>query len=387
MKIIYIFRSFAIIGGVEKILINKMNYLSEKLGYDITVITYEQGLHPIAFPLSPKVKHIDLGIPFHTRYKYGLLKRFFIYIKMKHRFKKEIAHHVKLIKPDITICTTYSFLDINAIIHLQDTSKKIIESHSAKMAIGKRSIQRRNLIFKLASSIADRQLYRYIKRCDALVTLTQDDAKEWGAIKKAVIIPNMIANYPSEIKTLNNQKKVISVGRLTEQKGYDMLIKVWELVNKIHPEWILEIYGEGEMKEALLQEIKEKQLDSVITIHKPTKHIYEKYMESSIYVLSSRWEGFALVLLEAMSCAIPCIAFNCPYGASDIIEDGKDGIIVENGNIKQLAEKINFLIENEELRKQMGKRARENVKKFLPNNVMSQWSELFLELLKNKPNN
>lgn len=382
MKILYIFRSLAVVGGVEKILVDKMNYLSQIKDYEITLITYEQGNHPIVFPLSSKIKHIDLNILFYKRYQYNVLKRSFIYVNLKKQFKKDITKLITDIHPDFVICTTYSMLEINILSKLTDRSKIIIESHSARKAIGKTNIHENNFMMKLAAKMMDRNLYKQIGKCHALITLTNNDAEEWKDIKEAVVIPNMLDYYPEKIDTPQKKgKHIISAGRLTKQKGYDLLLKAWQKVHQKHPDWILDIYGKGEDYNILMENIEEMHLQQVVYIHPPTMDIYSKYMESDFYVMSSRWEGFGLVLAEAMSCGIPCVAFNCPHGPSDIIRQGQDGILVENGNIDLLAEKIVYLIEHEDIRLEMGKKARESAKRFLPQVIMPQWEILFKSLI------
>lgn len=118
------------------------------------------------------------------------------------------------------------------------------------------------------------------------------------------------------------------------------------------------------------------------TIHPPEKEVMNVYLDASIYVLPSRFEGFGMVLIEAMACGVPCIAFDCHYGPADIITDGEDGFLVPEGDIRQLTDKICFLIENESVRKEMGSAARNNVKKYLPENIVKQWDELFKTLTK-----
>ena len=118
-----------------------------------------------------------------------------------------------------------------------------------------------------------------------------------------------------------------------------------------------------------------------IFIHEPTSEIIAKYQESSIYIMSSRYEGFGMVLLEAMACGIPCVSFDCPYGPSDIIHDGEDGFLVKHLDTTALAERICYLIENPEIRKEMGEKAKRNIKRYSRENVMAQWTELFNHLL------
>ena len=125
---------------------------------------------------------------------------------------------------------------------------------------------------------------------------------------------------------------------------------------------------------------KDLKIDKQVFFHPPERNIEEKYAESSIFVLSSRYEGFGMVLIEAMNFGIPCVSFNCNYGPSDIIKDGEDGFLIKNGDEKDFAQKLQELMIDENLRKEMGKKARKNVGRFLPENVVKKWDELFKSL-------
>lgn len=383
MKIVYIVKSLALKAGVERVLIDKMNYLSDVSGYDLTVITYEQGVHPISFPLSKKVKHIDLHLCFYLLYQYGIMKRIWCHLKMRNSFRKQLRQHIDQINPDIILCTTYSYALISIITQIGHHSKKIIETH-----IERNSLERDNSFGKIkALSLLNKMYNKYIlkqiKKCDALVTLTQADALLWKDTMKTIVIPNPLTYYPPQINDRSTSKQIISAGRLDPQKGYDLLIKAWERVAQQHPDWKLVIYGSGYLKEELMDEIRKKHLESTLTLYPATAHIYDKYMESAFYVMSSRFEGFGLVLSEAMSCGLPCVSFNCPYGPSEIIRNNEDGLLVENENYKKLADSICHLITHPQERKQMGERARKNVKRYLLPSIMPQWEELFSQLLSN----
>jgi len=380
MKIVYIHDSIARIGGLERILADKMNYLAEVYNYEIYLITSSQGGHPYSFPLSSKVKHIDINTQFHIQYQYKYPKRLWIKWKVNQMFKNNLLKTIQTINPNIIIGTSY--YEAETITKLKCNAKIIIESHCAKSYTGKNDGVKRNSIIQLFYRL-NLIRYNYIikKYSDAIVTLTQGDAIEWGKPHKTYIIPNAITLISTTCSSCEN-KKVNAVGRLSYQKGFDILIKVWKQVNLKYPNWKLDIYGEGEQRNDLKQQIKEKGLKNVITIHPPTPNIYQEMHNSSIFAFPSRYEGFGLVLIEAMTNGIPCVSFNCPYGPSDIITDGEDAFLVPNGDIQAMADKICYLIENEELRKEMGRKAHQSAMRYAPENIMPMWKKLFNEIVK-----
>jgi glycosyltransferase involved in cell wall biosynthesis len=175
-----------------------------------------------------------------------------------------------------------------------------------------------------------------------------------------------------------NSNHVIFVGRITYQKGLDALIEVWKLVHEKHPDWFLDIYGEGELKE-YYENIIEK-LNINILIHHPESTILQRYCESSMLLLTSVYEPFGLVLPEAMSCGVPVVAFDCPYGPADIITDGVDGFLVKNRDINEFANRVCQLIEDKELRVQMGQAAVKSAQRYRADIIMAKWKELFERL-------
>lgn len=198
--------------------------------------------------------------------------------------------------------------------------------------------------------------------------------------KKISVIPNPLPFYPETFSQCT-QKNVIAVGRFSHEKGFDLLAQAWKIVCRKHNDWHLQLYGGGD-KTSLHKLILQLNITDSFQINEATTDILKKYTESSICILSSRFEGFGMSIAEAMSCGIPVVSFNCPCGPRYIIRDGEDGILVENGNVEQLADKICYLIENEHRRKEMGRKAHINIKRFETEQIMSQWIKLFEELLR-----
>lgn len=384
MRIVYIIDSLASKGGAERIITEKMNYLATIYNYDVSVITYYQFLEtmPNTYPLCSKVHQINLSIPSYLQYRHRYPKRFWIKRKYNRQLKVELQRTVNSINPDIVIGVGYTLADV--VCHIQCHAAKIIESHEARIYTKSHLLHKKtNLISTLYTKLR-RKIYLNIveKKADAIVTLTKEDAQEWANAKRVEIIQNF-SILP--ISCLSNcvSKKVIAVGRLEWQKGYDRLIRIWEIVTHKHPDWQLDIYGEGSLEGDLKKSIKEAGLSNV-TIHPFTHNISQEYATSSICVLTSRFEGFSLVLLEAMRHGLPCITFNCPYGPKDLIDDKKCGYVIENDNIEQFAERLNYLIDNKDVRKNFSEEAIMKSHQYNVDNIMNLWRELFHSLLSQK---
>lgn len=383
MRIIYILKSFAQLAGTERVVADKINYLARK-GYNITLITYEQGKHPLAYDLHQSIQHIDLDTRFFTLYSHSLLLRYFYYIILKKSFRKKLSEIIHQQKPDYIITTTYSLKVLEDIIKVKGCAKIIMESHISHDSIIRHYDFKLNNINRYIFQIYDYKNQQTIKKIDIFITLTEKDASQWKKLGiKVNVIPNPVTDYPDSIDTNKPcHHRIISVGRLNHQKGFDKLIKAFSLISDKHPKWKIDIFGQGELESELNNLIINNNLQGRIKIHNPTKNIYKEYLRSDFYVLSSKFEGFGLVLVEAMSCGIPVISFDCAHGPNEIITDGYDGFLVENGNINILAKKMDWLIEHRSERQKMGAQARISAKKYDIQQIMNTWEELFKNHLK-----
>lgn len=379
MKLVYIFSSFAAKGGTERIFCDKMNWLAEVAGYEIVFVTYEQGNHPFAYPLSNKIRHVDLNTRFFTTGTMPLLKRIYFKITLPRLFKHRLRKLLDEIQPDVVVSTTYALPLFREI--LSQPYRHVVESHVCyyQLLLQKKFTHISWLDRKIA-----RHLLEMLKRCEKVVVLTHKDAACWKGYDNIEVIHNVLTNYPEKITDVADRpKRIIAVGRLHAQKGFDLLIQSWQLIAARHPDWQLVVYGHGGDLQKLQQQLEKAGLTSSMTFAGTTDNIYKEYQNSAFYVMSSRYEGWGLVLVEAMSCGLPCVSFDCPYGPSDIIRDGEDGFLVENGNIQQLAEKMELLINNKELREWLGVRARLNAARFTSDNIMPQWTKLFETIVQN----
>lgn len=373
-KLLYITNAISGSGGLERVLSVKTKVLAEDFGYVVHIITLSRTEHGedqscknnVFFPFSEKIKLHNINVS-------GNL---FQYIS---QYVTGIRKLVSEINPDIILVCDDG---LKAFFLPKILGKKIpiiYERHVSKLV----EVSENQSIIKGLVTKGKFKLMDFLaKDFTRFIVLTDGNKNEWKLPNLQVIL-NPLPFFPTEKSSLES-KKVIAVGKQSYQKSYDRLLKSWSLIDKEFQDWELHIYGKFYENLGLEQLAKKLNIEKQVFFHLPEKNIEEKYAESSIFVLSSRYEGFGMVLIEAMSFGIPCVSFNCPYGPSDIIKNNEDGFLAENGNEKELAEKLQKLMKDENLRLQMGNKARENMQRFLPENVVKQWDELFNELLKNR---
>lgn len=374
MKIFYIYTALATVGGADRVLIQKANWLADH-GYDVTIVTESQANKPITFPLSEHTRHIDLGVDFDKEYGHILPVRALIYYQLMRSYRKKLKQFIMDEKPDVVITTLGR--DLGILISLKDTSIKIGETHTTQYHLRNfHLMEQRGGLYKWMARYFRWRHISLASKLKALVVLTPQDAEDWKDVTNTFVIPNALSFYPTESAELEN-KQAIMVGRYNDAKGYDYLIPAWEKVHQRYPDWTLHVYGSGELYNDVVRWIQEHHLDGSMILHEPTEHIMEKYLESSVCVLSSRYEGFSLVILEGMACGVPFVSFDCPYGPRNIIHNGEDGILVDYLNSDDLADNICRLIKDPVLRKKMGAAAKRNVKRYSQDEVMKKWTGLF----------
>lgn len=367
--------------GMERVLTAKVNYFVNTFGYEIHIfLTDGKGKDPY-YPLDPRVNVHHLDINFDGIFTLPLLQRILAYLKKQRLFKERLAKKLKQIKPHITVSLLRR--DINFINDIDDGSLKVGELHFNKLFYRQFTDARLPIFLRrFISKIWMQHLLKKIRRLSAFVVLSYEDAGHWTALNNVRVIHNPLSFYPDEASPLTN-KQVIAVGRITYQKGFDQLIEAWNLVNMRHPDWTLHIYGGGEVED-LQKMINNLGLIDTCFLEGGIADIGQKYKESSLFALSSRYEGFPMVLVETMAYGVPAVAFACPCGPRDIIKDEEDGILIENGNISLLADGICALIEDENLRKRLGANARKNIKRLEIDHIAQEWKTLFDGLIGRK---
>ncbi|MCT3700286.1 glycosyltransferase family 4 protein [Elizabethkingia anophelis] len=375
MKIVYSILGTYNSGGMERVLANKANYLAE-LGYDITIITTDQRERSPYFQLDPRIKNVDLGINYTDNNNKGLLQKLLSYPRKQKMHRQKLQNILIELKADIVISMFDN--DASFMYKIKDGSKKILEIHFSRfkrLQYGKKGVWK---IVNLLRSNADLKL---VKQYDRFVVLTHEDKSYWGNLTNIEVIPNANSFALSKQADLES-KRVIAVGRYDYQKGFDELINIWKEVYAKHPDWILNIFGHGPLKNELQNQINRLDLKENVYLREPVKDIEKEYLNSSIVVMTSRYEGLPMALLEGQACGLPLVSYVCKCGPKDIIKHNENGFLIEKGDQSKMAHKIIKLIENKELRLKMGENALKASDCFSEENVMKKWIHLFNNLNK-----
>lgn len=377
MKLIYCTHSLYNPGGMERVLVNKVTYLVERLHWNVSIVTTDQKGRPSFYVLPKGVKLIDLNINYSDDNIKTPIGKIGGYLKKRRKHRKLLSAILFQEKADIVVSLYPS--ESSFLPKIKDGSKKVLELHYCKFF---RLQYGRKGILGWIDKLRTRQDESIVRRFDRFVVLTQEDRGYWGDIPNIQVIPNAAKLLGQQFSNLS-KKRVIAVGRLDYQKGFDRLIQAWELIqeNGTFHDWQLDIFGQGEWREMLQQMIDGKRLQANMHICSPTKNIGTEYTHSSLLVMSSNYEGFPMVMIEAMACGLPVVAFDFKCGPKDIIQDGKNGLLVSNGDIQGLADAMMTLMGNEALRKMMGEEARKVISTYSEETVMSQWIRLFTDLV------
>ena len=377
MKIVYCFDCTYLNGGIEKVTITKANALADIEGNEICLIVAENNGKPKTF-VNPKIHIVDLNIGYYA-VEGNPLKVYFSLIRKNKQHKQKLTAVLNEIMPDVVISTGQNESLFLPSIIIKSNPVRIREFHFTKPY----KIYSAKNCYHLAKAYLQK-FYEdnfILKKYDKIVVLTHEDhLQNWNGFQNVTVIPNPITIDVRKHSDLN-QKTVISAGRLVRQKNYTSLIRAWSFVAKNHPDWNLEIWGDGSLKADLQKQIDRLELDSQVFLKGYTKIIFNEYLRSSIFVLSSIYEGLPLVIIEAMACGLPVISYSCPTGPKDIISNEKDGYLVPVNDEKRLADYICYLIENENIRKEMGVEAYKKTEQYRLDIIIKQWMDLFNGLI------
>lgn len=374
-KIVFCTPAIYSAGGVERVVSYKACYFAEQLGYDVTIIVTEGKGRDCYFPLSDKVKVINFELGFEELWRASFIKKVYLYLTKQRQYKRLLKAELMRIRPDFTISMLRR--EINFLTSIHDGSKKIGELHVNRANYRNFEANDSNGLKRLFAKFWMRSLVKKLKRLDQLVVLTDKSKASWPELSNVSVIPDPIPMpIPLAISDLH-AKRVVTIGRYAYQKGYDLLLQAWAEVEKQYPDWTLDIYGQGD--QTIYRELMgDLGIDANrCHLNGPVEDVVKTYQDSAIFVLSSRFEGFGLVLVEAMACGLPVVSFDCPAGPDEIITDGVDGLLVPSGDVQALAEKLMALMADEDLRQRLGKRARQTAQRYDMTVIANLWRTLF----------
>lgn len=376
MKLLFSHCSLHNPGGMERVLLNKVVWLKAHTDWEIVVVTTDQKQRPTFYPFPKDVRMIDLGINYSDDNAKSPVEKIAGYLRKRRKHRKALTALLKKEKADIVVSLYPS--ESSFIPSIKDGSKKVLELHFNKFF---RLQYNRKGLLGWIDRWRTRQDERLVRKFDKFVVLTQEDRGYWGELPNIEVIPNA-AMFLGDIYSDVSYKRIIAVGRLDYQKSFDRLVEAWAWVQQTNnfSDWQLDIFGQGEWQEMLQRMIEERKLGETAHINRPTSQIGKEYARSSMLVMSSHYEGFPMVMIEAMACGLPVISFDYKCGPKDIIQDGINGLLVKDGDIEGLANAMMRLMESEEERKVMGRNARRVTETYSEASVMKKWMELFNSL-------
>ena len=347
------------------------------MGWDILIVTTDQQGRPPFYPFPEKIRMVDLGVNYADDNSKNVFKKISGYLRRKRIHKKRLTALLQKEKADIVVSLYPS--ESSFLPDIKDGSKKVLELHFCKFF---RLQYRRKGLLGWIDQWRTLQDESIVRKFDKFVVLTYEDQRYWGLLPNIEVIPNAAMNMSGHFSDVTHHR-IIAVGRLDYQKGFDRLIQAWDIVqkNRKYNDWHLDIFGQGEWHDMLQNMIKDRGLSETAHINKPTNSIGSEYAQSSLIVMTSNYEGFGMVLVEAMACGVPAIAFDCKCGPSDIIKDGENGLLVHNGDIEGLAEAMMEVMDDENYRKMLSQNARKVVATYSEEAVMSKWIHLFTSLV------
>lgn len=384
MKIIVIHRSFALVGGAERVITDKANYLANN-GHQLMLVSYEQGKHPLPYELHPSIAYKDLDCRFFVLSKYPLPLHIYHFIRLRHNFRKSLRSTVEDFKPDVVVLASDWQTLMGEVMKSVYPIPVIAEFHNTYAHVMRKVGSTESWFRKLITKFYYRQTIHNLEKCSKLVVLTEIDAQNWKRhFDNVCVIPNPVTKYPEVINDIpKDDGRIIFVGRFNHEKRVDRLITAFSMIADKYPDWHVDIFGDGNEKENLLRQIDDCGLVNRVVIHKPTKSIYDEYKRSEMLVLCSEHEASPLVLVEAMSCGVPCVSLDCPTGPRAIIKDGETGLLAKEGDVNDLASKIEWLINHDAERKEMGQKARVYAASRKQSVVMKDWENLYMSVVNN----
>lgn len=368
MKIALVISSLST-GGAEKVLVNMANYWADR-GGDITLITLEDTGAPSFYKMNKSVIIVGIG---------GQARSVNTLQAVVNNIKRVISFRLALKKVNADVIISFmTETNVLTIIACVGLFKGVIVSERINPWL-----------------YPDRKIWVWLRRifypfAAKVVTQTKGSAKYFSWIKpeNLEIIPNPVIIYSHDLESdsqeINSRKYVVGIGRLVNQKGFDLLLRAFDKIRYKHKEWSLVIYGEGPMRKSLEKLRDDLNLDGIARFPGLTKYSSKVLRTADLFVLSSRYEGFPNVLCEAMACGLPVISYDCEYGPSEIIHHDIDGLLLPPDNVDALAKSMDILMSDDRYRERLGQAAKQIVTRFGEKSVMKLWDKLLQENIKKK---
>lgn len=351
MRLLFFVDTINRTSGVERMVVSLTNELCIR-GFAVDIIVCGLDTESSYF-LDDRIVVHALGCPFHDRLKGAM------------RFRTL----VKVIQPDVLVNVMVSMGQISllALMFLPKCPKIVTWEH-----------------FHLHAGSQQGYLFRLFSAwvSDKTVVLTDRDKKAYPRMFQGKIerIYNFTVFTPCYLSR-EDKRIVLSIGRLEDQKGYDLLLPIWKRVVNMVEGWRLRIVGDGYLEKVLKKQAQDLGIEDVVEFIPASPNVMNYYRDSSVYVMSSRFEGLPMVLIEAKACGLPCISFDCPNGPDEIIRDEKDGYIVPVGDLEQFVQKFVWLLSSVRLRENFGHDAVRDIQdRFLPERIVKEWEMLFQKI-------
>ena len=353
MKLLFLVYDISIRAGTERAVSMLANWFAGREGYQVVLLTSNLTNNVAAYPLSANVTIEHLSLPVYPK---GKLRQMFWHVELLKRLKTRMSGET-----GAAVIGTWSTLNLVLAAAAESKNRYIGWEHTVYDNV--------DFLRKLLRK-------RYYRRLSAVVTLTRRDAERYRAHQVHVeTVPNSSPLSSAEPAPLDAQQ-VLSLGRLTPPKGFDLYLEIASRLIPEYPGWRFIIAGSGPEETLLRNRISELSIGEQAEIVTGVRDVEPLYMGSSIVAVTSRAEGFPMVLLEAMSCGVPCVSFDCPYGPAEIITDGEDGFLIPPGDLSAFSEKLELLMNNAALRRKMGAAARRNVRRFSMDRIGEAWEQV-----------
>lgn len=372
MKIVYCHCSVYNPGGMERVLLNKVKWLVAS-GHEVVVVTTDQDGRPPFYSFPDGVRMFDLAINYSADNNLPVHKKISGYLRKRRMHRRRLTELLMRERPAVTVSLYPS--ESSFIPSINDGSKKVLELHFNRYF---RVQYGRKGLLGVIDRLRSRKDAAIAARFDSFVVLTREDRGYWGDMENICVIPNAAMKL-SDKRSDCMSRRVLAIGRLDYQKGFDRLLDVWARVMRHQDlrDWRLDIYGQGEWHDYLIHLTETLGIGESVMINRPVQNIADVYTSGSILAMTSNYEGFPMVMIEAMSSGLPVVAYDFMCGPKDIIRNGVNGICVTNGDAEAFAGALARLMRDDRLRADMGAEAPHTLHAYSESMVMDRWMRLF----------